>query len=220
MSDALPSSSWKKVVAGVVVSLAIVVLAGRVFVFQLANVPDNNMQPTLGAGDMTVVNMLADVGVGDVALIEAGGTLMMRRVVAVGGQSVALKDGLLVVDGAEVKTAKGASYTYQDLPGADRGVADKTCLIYDEANGKAAYNVCIGQGNRVRGAVTAPVKVPAGGLFVLCDNRLYCGIDSREFGAVESGDILGRVQVLVSQGEGSAPSAGAEGPFGLWREIR
>ncbi len=219
MSDS-PPTSWKKIAAGVAVSLAIVVLAVRVFVLQLANVPDNNMQPTLAAGDVTVVNMLAEVDVGDVALVNVGGTLMMRRVVATAGTKVALSDGLLVVDGKPSASRRGESFTYGDTLSPGRGVADKSCLMYDEANGTETYRVCIGQGNRARGAATDTVTVPDKSLFVLCDNRLYCGIDSREFGPVSVDDVLGRVDYLVSRGPSPAPALGAAGPLGLWREVR
>lgn len=219
MSDS-PSSSWKKTTAGVAVSLAVVALAVRVFVLQLANVPDNNMQPTLALGDVTVVNMLAEVEVGDVALVNVGGTLMMRRVVATAGTKIALSDGLLVVDGKPAPTKKGEGFTYGDAFSPERGVADKSCLMYDEANGAETYRVCIGQGNRARGAETDTVTVPEKSLFVLCDNRLYCGIDSREFGPVSVDDVLGRVDYLISRGPSPAPTVGALGPLGLWREVR
>lgn len=64
-----------------------------------------SMSPTLGVGDHILVDKLTgrwrDPAIGDLVVFPepGGGALAVKRVVALGGQSVALEDGLLHVDG-------------------------------------------------------------------------------------------------------------------------
>ena len=72
---------------------------------QIMRVDSESMTPTLGAGDLVVVDRTdPDVTRMDVVAAESPdhGTLLIKRVVAVGGDTVALEDGVLVVDGEAV----------------------------------------------------------------------------------------------------------------------
>ena len=84
---------------------------------------------------------------------------MIKRVAALGGQTVAIADGVLKVDGAAVPE----SYV-------DRAEVDGTFF--------------------------GPVRVLAGTVFVLGDQRLR-SVDSRAFGPVPVGSIVGRVMLRV-----------------------
>lgn len=72
---------------------------------QLMRVDSGSMAPTLGAGDLVVVDRAdPDVALGDVVTAESpdDGTLLVKRVVGMGGDTVGIEDGVLVVDGAAV----------------------------------------------------------------------------------------------------------------------
>lgn len=85
--------------------LAIVaVLVGlRSWVVEPLSVPSDSMAPTLLPGDHVVVEKVSSPGSwkrGDLLAFTApGGTLMVKRLVGVAGDRVALRDGVLVVNG-------------------------------------------------------------------------------------------------------------------------
>ena len=89
----------------------------------------------------------------------ASGDLVIKRVVAVGGQTVGIADGVLKVDGMPVPE-----------PYVDRALVDGTYF--------------------------GPVRVPPGSVFLLGDQRLG-SVDSRSFGPVPVGSIVGRVALRV-----------------------
>jgi signal peptidase I len=86
------------------------VLVGALVAIRLAvaepfRIPSDSMKPTLVAGDHVLVDKLVyDAKMprrGDLAVFRAPGTreIMLKRVVAVSGDTVGLEDGVLVVDG-------------------------------------------------------------------------------------------------------------------------
>jgi len=88
----------------VYVALPLLVLFGaRQFVAESFRIPSLSMSPTLRTGDHVVANKLAyrlgSPRVGDLAVLEAPtGEVMAKRIVALGGQRVAIRDGVLFVD--------------------------------------------------------------------------------------------------------------------------
>jgi signal peptidase I len=86
----------------------------RALVLEPVVVPTDSMAPTIEPGEHLVVRHGLGVGdpvAGDVVLLEAPtGQLMVKRVVAVGGQRVGIRDGRLVVDG----TVQAEPYTDPD----------------------------------------------------------------------------------------------------------
>jgi signal peptidase I len=87
-------------------AVAVLVLFGaRLLVAEPFKIPSESMRPTLGAGDHVVANKLAyrfgAPRVGDVAVLRAPGTdeVVVKRIVALGGQRVEIRDGVLFVDG-------------------------------------------------------------------------------------------------------------------------
>jgi signal peptidase I len=85
------------------------VLLLRAFVAEPLAVPTGSMTPTLRPGDHVIVNKLAyrfgDPRRGDLVVFHAraSGDLMLKRVVAVGGDRVGLEDGVLHVNGHAVR---------------------------------------------------------------------------------------------------------------------
>lgn len=87
--------------------IAIVLVLGT-FVAEPFAVPSASMMPTLRPGDRVVVDKLAyrfgEPHRGDLVVFHAprDGGLLLKRVVAVGGQLVGIEDGVLHVDGHAV----------------------------------------------------------------------------------------------------------------------
>ncbi|HEX2102150.1 MAG TPA: signal peptidase I [Solirubrobacteraceae bacterium] len=84
----------------VVAVLALVAL--RAFVAEPFKIPSESMAPTLEPGDQALVTKLGGTpSRGDLVAFHAPRTseVMLKRVVAVGGDTVGIEDGVLVVDG-------------------------------------------------------------------------------------------------------------------------
>jgi signal peptidase I len=88
--------------------VALIVLTAsalRLWVAEPFGIPSESMAPTLRGGDSVLVDKLAyrgaDPSVGDLAVFRAPGSgeITLKRVVAVGGDTVGIEDGVLVVNG-------------------------------------------------------------------------------------------------------------------------
>jgi signal peptidase I len=140
-------------------ALFALLIALRVFVAEPFKIPSESMAPTLKPGDQALVEKIAGRDAphrGDLVAFHQPktGEVLLKRVVAVGGDTVGLEDGILVVNRRAVREPY--------------------------ANTKSQDSVYFG-----------PVRVPAGTVFVMGDNR---GIseDSRDFGAVPTRAVIGR----------------------------
>ena len=90
--------------AGLLVVLLAASVAGLLPV-QVMRVASGSMAPTVAPGDLLLVERsVGPAGLRDlVAVPQPGtGTLLVKRVVGLGGDRVALEDGVLVVDGVAV----------------------------------------------------------------------------------------------------------------------
>jgi signal peptidase I len=147
-----------RLLGGVLVAALALALV-RALLIEPVVVPTDSMAPTIQPGDHLLVRhglAVGDPQPGDVVLVDAPtGQLMVKRVVAVGGQRVGIRDGRLAVDGK----VKAEPYTDPD----------------------AIDSVYFG-----------PVKVPAGHVFVLGDNR-FGSEDSRKYGSLPLSAVEGKV---------------------------
>ncbi|MHC9086803.1 signal peptidase I [Luteimonas sp. RIT-PG2_3] len=146
-------------------------------------VPSGSMQPTLQPGDRVVVDMRAyglripftDIALtghaepapGDVVVFKSpdDGTRLIKRVVAVAGQRVALVDGRLWIDGRALEA------------GQDLERFDGKQIQLDLSDGG--------------GPDIAPLVIPGGMALVLGDHRGRSA-DGRYFGLVRSHDLYAR----------------------------
>ncbi len=167
-------------------------------------VPSGSMLPTIRQGDRIVVDKMAydlrvplthirlahlnDPQRGDIVTIDSSAAheLLVKRVIGVPGDSVALRDNVLYVDGAPA--------TYQPLgenalpddahsPGeylAERfdGVTHTVRLSLDAPSPRSSFG---------------PIVVPSGEYLMLGDNRDNSA-DSRYFGFFPRREIMGRVR--------------------------
>jgi signal peptidase I len=181
------------------VSFAVLLLLLTVARTSLANhyqVPSGSMEPTLMPGDRIAVNMMAyglRVPFTDIELVDLGeprrgdvvvfkspvdGTRLIKRVVAVGGDTVALVDGRLWIDGQPLHDDASAGIEHF----GDRDVT---------------LNLKHGGGPDI-----ATGTIPAGMALVLGDHRGNSA-DGRFFGLVPLKSLYGRAAaVYYRSGEG------------------
>lgn len=101
--DVLRAFSRGALMVCVGVALAVLV---RTFVIERFVVPTPSMAPTIGVDEQIVCEKVSyafsDVDVGDIVCFESdyhGGAVLVKRVIARGGQTVDIHDGRVFVDG-------------------------------------------------------------------------------------------------------------------------
>lgn len=119
---------------------------------------------------------------------EDKGSRYVRRVVGMGGDKVAYNAGVLHINGRRIDQAEVTPADVEFLvPRADRSGADrKKAVARREGLAGVTYEVWLPRKSgrkRTRTGKGKEVAVPAGHLFVLCDNRAHCR-DSRHFGTI------------------------------------
>lgn len=175
-------------------------------------VPTGSMNPVILEGDRVLVDKHvfglripftrlhltagADPARGDIVVFDSpvDGTSLVKRVIGVPGDVVALEDDRLTVNG------HAARYSVEDIRGV-RGLLAATAaqhpLLLREAGLGSAHEIMVLPSRRARRSVDA-VTVPAGMYFMMGDNRDNSA-DSRYFGFVPRRDIIGRAtRVIVS----------------------
>ncbi len=155
------------------VGLIVVVIALsfglRTFVFQAYEIPSGSMEETIQTGDMVFAEKVSyymrDVEQGDIVTFNdplSPGRVLIKRVIAVGGQTVDIndEDGCVYVDGEPL----AEPYT----------------------DGLPSYRLENSIAN-----VTYPYTVPEEELWVMGDNRINSQ-DSRYFGSIDEDSVTGR----------------------------
>lgn len=158
-------TGWLKSIGLAVVVTFIVVN----FLGQFTLVHGNSMLPTLGHNDVLVIEKLTqrfgEFKPGDIVVVKIpellgnGKTYAIKRIVAVQGQKITIREGKVFVDGVLLQEPYVNGNETQIVQG-----------IHDD------------------------LTVPAGGVYLLGDNRLPGeSRDSRTFGPVDVERIVGRV---------------------------
>jgi len=169
-----PQALWKAYIEACAIAFFLALFI-RAFVMQAYRIPTTSMEDTLLAGDFVMVNKLAYVGsaspkVGDVIVFEYPlnpNRDFVKRVIALGGQEVAVRNKQLYIDGKAVPLPENGKHT-------DRKVLSSTFSNRDNFG---------------------PTVVPQGGYFVMGDNRDNSE-DSRFWGAVPDGNVKGKVMFV------------------------
>jgi signal peptidase I len=184
-------------------------------------VPSGSMRPTILEGDVVLVNRLAydfKLPLTDIVLARLGepqrgdivtfsspkdGVRLIKRLVALPGDTVELREGRLVLNGQEVALSETHTVTETvDMAGPGRSQALKF-----QVNALRAQELLPGRPHAVQYYHRAnhnpsrnfgPVRVPAGHYFMLGDNRDNSE-DSRFIGFVPRNALIGRAsRTLVS----------------------
>jgi len=161
--------------------------------FEAARVPVNTMAPTIMAGDRMIVSKLAyrkkNPGRGDIVTFKNPVNLQetnVKRIVALGNDTVELKQGQLIINGETLARERIEAKTII----CDKPVQGST---YWESNGKARYPIFVPE--QAETLDFGPVTVPPYHCFLLADARNPHN-DSRHYGSVSLGAILGKYQTV------------------------
>ncbi|MHA6203824.1 signal peptidase I [Dyella soli] len=173
-------------------------------------VPTGSMQPTIQIGDRIVVDKAAydlrvplthisllhraDPRRGDIVVLDsaAAGERLVKRVIGIPGDQVALVQNHLYVNG------KPASYRPIAVQGIGDDREDPASYADESVAGMQHHAVRWSLAQQGHSNDFGPVAVPAGQYLLLGDNRDNSA-DSRQFGFFPRGEITGRAfRVAVS----------------------
>jgi signal peptidase I len=174
------------------------------------HVPTGSMNPTILEGDRVLVDKHiyglrvpftlahltrgADPQRGEIVVFDspADGKSLVKRVVAIPGDSVALIAERLVINGAAAHYSAGDAAQLRSLLAATRA-ADP--IVVRESGKGPAHDILLMPGRSSR-SLPQPVTVPAGMYFMLGDSRDNSA-DSRYLGFVPRRNIVGRATRVV-----------------------
>jgi signal peptidase I len=197
---------------GWIFTVVIAVLIATSFKSAIAEwntVPTGSMKPTIVEGDRIFVNKLAyDLKIpyttfhlaewgnpvrGEIVVFYSpeDGERLVKRVVGLPGDTVAMKDSRLYINGAELE------YEQPGRDGIEKFLIDDkyTRMTFIENLDGREHPVMLISHSRDLNSF-GPVTVPEGKYFMMGDNR-YDSRDSRYFGFVERDSIIGRATAVV-----------------------
>jgi len=202
------------------------VIAFRSFLYEAVYIPSGSMIPTLQIGDYVVVEKWAygaripwteraqltwsSPRRGDIVVLLAPpendrSDDLIKRVVAVAGDTVEIRDGGLILSGQPVPRRRlDGSCAYQDRPEGDSWRMEP-CAAFEEKLGDHSYqSYCAPE---VPCGDVPPQVVPPGHVWLAGDHRDRSK-DSRAFGPVPVGRIKGRAWVALASWGPSGPRWG------------
>jgi signal peptidase I len=179
-----PVSPWLLVVIAFALSFTTGKLM-RGFVVETFQMPSGSMLPTLLIGDHFLVDKRhGSVGRGDVVVLKYPPNPeidYVKRVIAVGGDHVEMREGVLYVNGKELPQRElGQPCPEVDYPDA--------CSFREESDGGRTYQIVRAVGLK---PFAPPTDVPPGHLYVVGDDRDNSN-DSRAWGTVPLANVKGR----------------------------
>ena len=173
-------------------------------------VPTGSMNPTIVEGDRLLVDKHfyglrvpfslihlsngQDPRRGDIIVFDSprDGTSLVKRVIALPGDTVALDGEQLIVNGVPARYAAGDR---SELHGLLRSTKAQDPSILRESGVLPEHEIVLLR-DRQQSSLVGPVTVPAGMYFVLGDNRDNSA-DSRYIGFVPRRNIVGRAARVV-----------------------
>jgi signal peptidase I len=170
----------------------------RSTLFTAFRVSAASMYPTIGVNDRILADRTAyrrtDPQRGDIVVFHPptgdwrGNHI--KRVIALGGDTVSMKDGQLYVNGQPLSRAPVSP----ESPSSRAAGRTPQGITYQERNGDAQYGIFLAA--NPQGVLDfAEITVPEHHCFVLGDNRSQSR-DSRQFGPIPCALIIGRVNYI------------------------
>ena len=177
-------------------------------------IPSGSMIPSLAVGDQIFVNKLS-YGVrvpfttnqliefseptrGDVAVFVCPDTPELnyiKRIVALAGDEVVVRNGVLSVNGETLPRESQGDKVFQDRHFESSTWFEFNALEETEGNHGVSYEVLADNARPAPTRDFGPFVVPEGHVFMMGDNRDHSR-DSRVFGAVPVGHIMGRAMFI------------------------
>ncbi len=171
----------------------------RVFVIESFKTPAGSMIPTLQPGDHFFVYKLSYlVGAparGDVVVFpypKEPRRDYVKRVIAVGGDTVEIRDGDVVLNGRPIDRPVDGDCRYTEVSEVTGTAVEHACRWVEETLDGRAIRVI--RDKQYQGRSFPPVTVPPGQLYVLGDNRDN-SMDSRYWGTLPAASVRGRARV-------------------------
>lgn len=174
----------------------------RARLMEAFRVPTAANYPTIVPGDRFLANKLAyqsrDPRRGDLVVFinpENRRINYIKRVVAIAGDTVEIKDNELYINDHKLHRRQLADSTLDKIRIAIRGKSLKGD-VYEETNGDAKYKIFLAQTpSQTASRDFAQITVPPHHCFVLGDNRGNSH-DSRHFGPIPLATIIGRADYI------------------------
>lgn len=187
----LPRPRLVVLAAAAVAALGFVMsFVARTHIAEAFHVPSTSMYPTVEIGDhIMTAKLAASFTRGDVVVFRYPldkNVRYVKRIVAVGGDKLELRDGQLVVNDRPVDRESTDEPCEHE---ADEG----RCRIWRENLDGHSYRVAVDVAADTEASLS--VQVPAGHVFVLGDYRDHSR-DSRHFGAVPIELVEGKAQFV------------------------
>jgi signal peptidase I len=199
---------WRKEIRPLLI-LGLVVFSIRSSFADWNDVPTGSMKPTILEGDRIFINKLAyDLKVpfttwhiaewsnpqrGDIVVFYSphDGQRLVKRVVGLPGDSVELRNNVLILNGQVVEYEPIATELLRDVASADRS---SHVFATEQLPGRTHSVAGYPSARALRDF--GPIKVPEGQFFMMGDNR-DDSFDSRYWGPVERKRIVGKATAVV-----------------------
>ena len=199
---------WRKEVRPMLI-LAAILFSIRSSLADWNDVPTGSMKPTIVEGDRVFVNKLAyDLKVpfttwhlaqwsnpqrGDIVVFYSphDGTRLVKRVIGLPGDTIELRNNVLVLNGEPANYKPISEELLQDVAPADLASNDYASEQLPDVQHWIAVNPSLPSKRDF-----APITVPADHYFMMGDNRDN-SFDSRYYGSVPRKEIVGRATCIV-----------------------